>query len=141
MSSLKNQRYRTTKFYKTLNHIQFWLSNHVFCLLFVNIERIDPLFHSSRNDNLNIQSIFIWRIGSLVTWLSETLIGETRNIQKQPVRSVLRKRCSENMQQIYRRTLMWKCDFNKVASQSYWNRASAYVFSGKFSAYFQNTFL
>ena len=26
--------------------------------------------------------------------------------QKQPLRGVLRKRCSENMQQIYRRTLM-----------------------------------
>ena len=27
------------------------------------------------------------------------------------------KRCSENMQQIYRRTPMPKCDFNKVAKQ------------------------
>ena len=35
--------------------------------------------------------------------------------QKQPPRGVLRKRCSENMQQIYRRTPMPKCDFNKVA--------------------------
>ena len=33
-------------------------------------------------------------------------------------RDVLRKRCSENMQQIYRRTTpMPKCDFNKVAKQ------------------------
>ena len=36
-------------------------------------------------------------------------------IQKQPLRGVPRKRCSENMQQIYRRTPMLKCDFNKVA--------------------------
>ena len=36
-------------------------------------------------------------------------------MQKQPSRGVLRKRCSENMQQIYRRTPMPKCDFNKVA--------------------------
>ena len=36
-------------------------------------------------------------------------------VQKQPFRGVLRKRCSENMQQIYRRTTMLKCDFNKVA--------------------------
>ena len=28
-----------------------------------------------------------------------------------------RKRCSEDMQQIYRRTPMPKCDFNKVAKQ------------------------
>ena len=39
------------------------------------------------------------------------------NIQKQPSRGVLRKSCSENMQQIYRRTPMSKCDFNKVAKQ------------------------
>ena len=32
---------------------------------------------------------------------------------------VSRKRCSENMQQICRRTLMPKCDFNKVAKQLY----------------------
>ena len=37
------------------------------------------------------------------------------NIQKQPHRGVLSKRCSENMQQIYRRTPMPKCNFNKVA--------------------------
>ena len=37
--------------------------------------------------------------------------------QKQPPRGVLRKRCSENMQQIYRRTPMPKFDFNKVALQ------------------------
>ena len=36
-------------------------------------------------------------------------------IQKQPSIGVLRKRCPENMQQIYRRTSMEKCDFNKVA--------------------------
>ena len=31
------------------------------------------------------------------------------------------KRCSENVQQIYRRTPMLKCDFNKIAKQLYWN--------------------
>ena len=40
-------------------------------------------------------------------------------VEKQPPRGVLRKRCSENMQQIYRRTLMPNCDFNKVALQLY----------------------
>ena len=38
-------------------------------------------------------------------------------LQEQPPRGVLRKRCSKNMQQIYRRTPMLKCDFNKVAKQ------------------------
>ena len=37
------------------------------------------------------------------------------NFQKQPPRGVLKKKFSENMQQIYRRTPMLKCDFNKVA--------------------------
>ena len=35
--------------------------------------------------------------------------------QKQPFRGVLKKSCSENMQQIYRRTPMPKWDFNKAA--------------------------
>ena len=39
--------------------------------------------------------------------------------QKQPLRGVLKKKCSENMQQIYRRTSMPKCDFNKVPKQLY----------------------
>ena len=46
---------------------------------------------------------------------------------------VLRKRFSENMQQIYWRTPMPKCDFNKVALQLYWNHTSTWVFSCKFS--------
>ena len=38
------------------------------------------------------------------------------DIQKQPSRGVLVKRCSENTQQIYKRTPIPKCDFNKIAS-------------------------
>ena len=45
------------------------------------------------------------------------------------------------MQQIYRRTPMPKCDFNKVAKQLSWNLTSAQVFPYKFAAYFHNTFL
>ena len=37
------------------------------------------------------------------------------SFKKQPSRGVLMKRCSENMQQIYGKTPMPKCDFNKVA--------------------------
>ena len=33
-----------------------------------------------------------------------------------------------------------KCDFDKVAKQIYWDHTSAWVFSCKFAAYFQNTF-
>ena len=66
------------------------------------------------------------------------------NVQKQPLRGVLEKRCSENMQQIYWRTPIPKCDFNKVAKQFYWNRTSASVFSCDLvhifiTAFLQNT--
>ena len=37
--------------------------------------------------------------------------------QKQSSKGVPKNICSENMQQIYRRTPMPKCDFNKVAFQ------------------------
>ena len=75
---------------------------------------------------------YIWNQNSLV-----------RNVTTQAAvqsRGVLKKRCSENMLQIYRRTPMPKCDFNKIAKQLYWNRTLGYVFSCKFTAYFQNTF-
>ena len=51
------------------------------------------------------------------------------------------QRCSyENIQQFYRRISMPKCNLNKVALQLYWSHASAWVFSYKFAAYFQNNF-
>ena len=61
-------------------------------------------------------------------------------VQKQPSRGVLRRWCSENMQQIYRRTPMPKSDLNKVTLQLYWKHTSTWMFSCKFPAYFQNTF-
>ena len=51
------------------------------------------------------------------------------------------QRNSENMQHIYRRTSRPKCGFSKIAKQLYWNHTSAWVFSCKFAAYFQNNFL
>ena len=52
--------------------------------------------------------------------------------QKQPPRGAPRKRCSENMQQIYRRTPMPKCDFNKVAlhliaASDFWNNSKKHL--------------
>ena len=46
----------------------------------------------------------------------------------------------EHMQEIYRRTPMPKCDFNKVAKQLYWNHTLTWVFYYKFAAYFQGIF-
>ena len=50
------------------------------------------------------------------------------------------QRCSENMQQFYRRTPIPKCDFNKVVKQLYWDHTSTWVLCSKFAAYCQNTF-
>ena len=57
-----------------------------------------------------------------------------------PFKGVLRKSCSENMQEIYRRTPMPKCNFNKVASQLCWNHTLSWVLCCKFATYFQNIF-
>ena len=46
-------------------------------------------------------------------------LGLSDNEQSQPPSGVLSKRCSENMQQMYRRTPLPKCDFNKVAKRLY----------------------
>ena len=69
-----------------------------------------------------------------------TTLESTLYLQKHPSRAILRKRCSENMQQTCRRTPMRKCDFNKVANQLYWNHTSAWVFFSKFATNFQNVF-
>ena len=61
--------------------------------------------------------------------------------KKQPPRGVHRKSYSENMQQIYGRTPMPKCDFNKVMSQFYWNRTSASAFCCKFVTPFLCNFI
>ena len=46
---------------------------------------------------------------------AKTFNFEFFTFQKQLSRGVFKKRCSENIQQIYKRTHMPKCDFNKVA--------------------------
>ena len=61
-------------------------------------------------------------------------------IQKKSPRGIPRKRCSENMQQIYRRTPMPQCNFNKIAKQLFWNRTLPWVLSCKFAAFFRTFF-
>ena len=51
--------------------------------------------------------------------IKEIEIFNQNKIQEQPFRGVLRKRGSENMQQIYRRTFKSKCNLNNVAKQLY----------------------
>ena len=62
-------------------------------------------------------------------------------IQKHPSRRVLRKRCSENMQQIYSRASMSKCHIDKAAKRLCWNHTSAWVSYCKSGTYFENNFL
>ena len=61
---------------------------------------------------------FIPNVNSLLPKIDEVCyIGNIINVsQKQSSRGVSRQRCFENMQQIYRRTLMLKCDFKKLQS-------------------------
>ena len=61
--------------------------------------------------------------------VSISIFKQIRNIHKQPSRGVLIKWCPENLQQIYRRTPMLKCDL-----------FIEWVFSCKFTACFQSTF-
>ena len=56
---------------------------------------------------------YLERLGSDIY---ETLIS----FWKQPSRRVLKKRCSENMQQMYRKTPMPECDFKKVVLHAFY---------------------
>ena len=68
--------------------------------------------------------------------IKEKIVPKNKS-QKQLSRGVLRKRCSEDMPQICRRTPVSKRDFNEVA----WNHTLAWLFFCEFSVYFRNTFL
>ena len=83
----------------------------------------------------------LWRIYFWIFRKSRTSF-EIQEIygQKQPSTCVLLKRWSEIMQQIYSRTSMLKCDFNRVAKQLYWNHTSAWVFSCKFAVFLRTLF-
>ena len=83
--------------------------------------------------------------GSMIVWIIFKKICYTKMFkicfQKWLSKRVPKKKCSANMQQIYRRAPMPKCDFNKVVLLLYWNDTLASVFSCKLAAYFQNTCL
>ena len=74
------------------------------------------------NSPCNLQIFFTARCLDVRFWKLLYFIclnfnSEYIYLHKQLSRGGLRKRCSENMQQIYRRTHMPKCDFNKVSLQ------------------------
>ena len=68
---------------------------------------------SKRDANTSAYTLEHIQVASRSTGQDKKKLFDAR-LQKQPSRGVLRKRCSENMQQIYMRTPMPKCDFNKV---------------------------
>ena len=74
---------------------------------------------------------------------TDYVVSIKSSFQKQPSKNVLRKRCSENLQQIYesiqlKNGAVWMA---QCALQLYWNHTSAWVFSYKVAAFFQNTIL
>ena len=128
--------------------------NYYFLILIVLFVLVTFFIHFWKA--VSVVITIIWVLISLefivdLTWFSSSVIRICSALilllnaccwfdcHKQAHWGVPRKKCSENMQQIYSRTLMPQCDFNKVALQRYWNRTSAWVFfSCKFAAYFQN---
>ena len=106
------------------------------CFSFVN----KPFFNWKQTFFKWAQNFYIYK-NFLINSVSLCYCLNNKSIfQKQPPRRVPRERCSENIQEIYRRTPMPKCDFNKVALQFYWNHTLAWAFSCKSPVYFQNTF-
>ena len=107
--------------------VREWSQNRMFvsriCFLFVFIVQIKVQTSMTR----------VWEWKMSCSNCSREYKTKSK-VSEAATQSVPRKRCSENRQQIYRRTPMLKCNFNKVAKQLYWNRTSAWVFSCKFAA-------
>ena len=72
-----------------------------------------PNYWSTSSTGVISNYKILFFFNGVLVWYSEII--SSVYYQKQPPRGVLMKRCSENMRQIYRRTRMLKCDFNKVA--------------------------
>ena len=113
----------------------------IFVKTFQNFQNRYFLCNTAKRLLLNLYTILIVAAPFFLPYLYVgTCMLSSYFLQKQPPRGVPMKMCSENIQQIYRRTPMPKCDFNKVAKQLYRNHTLAWVSSCKFAAYFQNTF-
>ena len=75
------------------------------------------------------QFVYVILVTFSYFWLCDALLLISLLINNKLSRSVHGKRCSDKMQQIYKRTPITKCTFNKVARQLYWNLTSPWVFS------------
>ena len=116
---------------RLFNNSKFIQQFHIYSIIFIQY----PYLYSFNNQKQPPRGVPRKRCCENMQQIYKRTLMPKRDFIK-----VARKRCSENMQQIYRRTPMPKCDINKIALQLYCNRTSAWVFSCKFAAYFQNTF-
>ena len=121
----------------TLKYVRTQRNNKIY---YLHVSREKPLHCSSifsmrENDiSMKIMSVYVnkWRwqkrtntyfANNQRLWIKfsydshkiKDWFRSVRIQQKQPSRGVLRKRCSENLQQVYRRIPMSKYNFNKVA--------------------------
>ena len=86
--------------------------------IFEKIDRLISQFHNHIHLYFYRHLLDLRLISAELKVLAIEFCNRSRStFQKQPPRGVPRKSCSENMQQIYRRTPMPKCDFNKVVLQ------------------------
>ena len=74
---------------------------------------LNPLCVCKRLRKISCLRIFKNKKLNAITFRS--IVEQRYQFQKQPLRGVPKKRCSENMQQIYRRTPMPKCDFRQLS--------------------------
>ena len=98
-----------TKYNKILNIVFYVKTQH---LLYLVKPRL------SRSIIKKSTAALVWL--SFVRWGTALSQRESRyKNQNQPTRGVLKKRCSENMQQIYRRTPMLKSDIEVALQHGY----------------------
>ena len=122
------------------NSVAFTLAARLSSFHFYDEEILKVINAAHGHDEISLRMIKLFGV-SIVEILSMIFkIGIDNGIQNEPFRGVLTKRCSENIEQIYRRTSMPQWDFNTIAFKLYWNRTSAWLFSCNFAAYFQNAF-
>ena len=83
----------------------------VLCCIFIQVQPLSDQFRS--NSRLILEAKFDDEPEE-ESFIPESYSSDFK-LAEAAVQRCSQKRCSENMQQIYRRTLLPKCDFNKVA--------------------------
>ena len=91
----------------TSEWLPLWKRNIDLATVFFGKYSCDNVYHRGKQFFIRLQLTFSQKRKYILVW--------SKTDQKQPSTGVLRKKHSENMQQIYRRTPMPKCDFNNVA--------------------------